>query len=223
MRISFILFIALVIQIEGFGQEINKTELAIEIANNDMANMEKLKAYIWKRESLVYADEEVKLTLLTEFSVNEKGELEAKVIDAQSDVKKKRGLRGRVQSNAIEAKAEYIEKGLQLLLAYGYMSKGSLVDFVDKAEVTTENGQIDLEGSNIYVDKDHVILTVDENSKLFTKKVFSSFIGEDPVSGVILYETFENGVSHVSKMDLDMPGQSLKLAATNKDYSIRVK
>ncbi len=223
MRTYLTLFAILVMIIPSLSQDINKSELAIEVSNANQVNIEKLKDYIWKRETLVYSNEEVKLTLLSEFSVNDEGMLEAKVIDAQSDVKKKRGLRGRAQSNAMEAKADYIEKGLQLLVSYGYMSKGNLIDFFDKANMSSENGLISIDGQDIYVTNDHVTLTVDETSNLFTKKEFTSFIGEDPVSGIILYETFKNGVSHISKMELALPSQNMKLDATNKDYSVRVK
>lgn len=216
-------FLVLIILLPSFCQEIDKTQLALDIADVNQANTKALMEYIWKRETQVYASGEVKLTLLTELSVNEAGKLESRVIDAKSDVKQKRGLRGRVQSNAMDAKADYIEKGIQLLVAYGYMSKGNLVDFFDKAEISSSNDLIKMVATNVYVNKDKVTLTVNKNTHLYTKKEFSSFIGEDPVSGVIYYETFKNGVSHVSNMVLNMPSEKMKLDATNKDYTVRVR
>ena len=213
----------LIVLLPSFGQEINKTQLALDIADVNQANTKALMEYIWKREMLVYSGDEVKLTLLTELSVNDEGKLESRVIEAKSDVKKKRGIRGKVQSNAMDAKTDYIEKGVKLLLAYGYMSKGNLVDFFDKAEISSSNDLISMVANNVYVEKDKVTLTVNKNTHLYTKKEFSSFIGEDPVSGVIYYETFKNGVSHVSNMVLNMPSEKMKLDATNKDYTVRVR
>ena len=166
---------------------------------------------------------ELKLTALTELSVNEEGKLVANVIDAQSDVKKKRGIRGKMQENKVEAKAEYVEKGLQLLGGYGYLSKGNLIDFFDRAQVVPEDGAITAIGENIYVKGDKLTVIVDELSSSYVKKIFSSYLGEDPVSGVIYYEAFENGLNHVSKMELNLPGQNMKITAQNKDYSIRVR
>jgi len=213
----------LIVLLPSFGQEIDKTQLALDIADVNQANTKALMEYIWKREMLVYSGDEVKLTLLTELSVNDSGKLESRVIEAKSDVKQKRGIRGKVQSNTMDAKTDYIEKGLKLLLAYGYMSKGNLVDFFDKAEISSSNDLISMVANNVYVEKDKVTLTVNKNTHLYTKKEFSSFIGEDPVSGVIYYETFKNGVSHVSNMVLNMPSEKMKLDATNKDYTVRVR
>ncbi len=115
----------------GFSQ-IDKEQLALTISKADDANTEKLKAYIWKRKSDVSIGGEHKLTTLTEFSFDEQGKLQAKMVDAESSVKQKPGLRGKVQQNAAEDKMDYVGKALELSLAYTYMTKGQLLDFFGK-------------------------------------------------------------------------------------------
>ena len=75
--------------------QIDKDQLALAITKADEANTEQLKAFIWKRKSDVYIDSALKLTTITEFSFNEAGELETKVVDAESTVKQKGGIRGK--------------------------------------------------------------------------------------------------------------------------------
>src|SRR6478609_4612488 len=101
--------------------QINKEQLALDINKADEANTEKLKEFVWKRKSDVFANGQLKLTTITEFSFDSEGKLQAKLVDADSDVKQKRGLRGRAQKNAVEDKMEYVSKALELSLAYTFM------------------------------------------------------------------------------------------------------
>ncbi len=203
--------------------QVDKDQQAIAISKADDANTEGLKAYTWKRKSDVSINGEVKLTTLTEFSFDDQGKLQAKIVDAQSNVKDKRGLRGRAQDNAIEAKAEYVQKALELSLAYTYMSKGQLLDFFGKATVTEKNGLIEATGENVYVQGDKLTVLLDKKTNLYTKKTFFSLLGKDPVSGEINYEKFSSGINHGSTTVLNMPAQKMKIDAKNQDYTQRVK
>jgi len=212
----------LLLPIIGIAQ-IDKEQLALTISKADDANTEKLKAYIWKRKSDVSVDGALKLTTLTEFSFDEHGKLQAKLVDAESSVKQKPGLRGRAQQNAAEDKMDYAGKALELSLAYTYMTKGQLLDFFGKATVTEKDGMIQATGENIYVQGDKLTVMVDKKTNLYTKKVFSSLLGKDPIDGEINYEKFSSGVNHGSTTILNMPAQKMKIDASNQDYSQRVK
>ena len=74
----------------GSQAQIDKEALSLKISKAEDANIEGLKAYLWKRKSDVSVDGVKKLTTVTEFSFNAEGKLEAKMVDAQSDVKQKR-------------------------------------------------------------------------------------------------------------------------------------
>jgi hypothetical protein len=214
--ITLLLFVA-----TGFAQ-VDKEQLALAISKADVANTEKLKAFLWKRKSDVLIDGQLKLTTITEFSFNAKGELQAKLLDAESTVKQKPGIRGKIQENAAEDKAEYIKKALELSLAYTYMTKGQLLDFLSKATVTESGNAMEITASNVYVQGDKLTVWVDKKTNLYTKKVFSSLLGQDQVSGEINYEKFSSGINHGSTTVLNMPAQKMKINAVNQDYSQRV-
>lgn len=98
------LFITLLVILQSvflFAQ-IDKEQLALDVSNEEAANQEKLKAFIWKRHSTATVDGEMKVTVITEFKFDEKGELQADQVGGESNVKQKRGIRGRIQHNAIE-------------------------------------------------------------------------------------------------------------------------
>ncbi len=201
----------------------DKDKLALAISAADEANTEKLKAYIWKRKSDVSIGGEHKLTTITEFSFDDQGKLQAKMVDAESSVKQKPGVRGKMQQNAAEDKMDYVGKALELSLAYTFMTKGQLMDFFSKATVTEKDGVIEATGENIYVQGDKLTVWVDKKTNLYTKKVFSSLLGKDAIDGQINYEKFSSGVNHGSTTVLNMPAQKMKIDAKNQDYSQRVK
>jgi hypothetical protein len=201
----------------------DKDKLALAINTADEANTEKLKGYIWKRKSDVSIDGQVKLSTITEFSFDDQGKLQAKLVDAESSVKQKPGVRGRIQQSAAEDKADYVGKALELSLAYTYMTKGQLMDFFSKATIAEKDGVIEATGENIYVKGDKLTIWVDKKTNLYTKKKFSSLLEKDAVDGEINYEKFSSGVNHGSTTVLNMPAQKMKIDAINQDYSQRVK
>lgn len=218
-----ILFLTLALTSVLVNGQSNNEKLALAISTADDANTEKLKAYAWKRKSDVSINGEVKLTIYTEFSFDDQGNLQAKITDADSNVKQKRGLRGRAQRGAAEDKADYASKALELSTAYTFMTKGQLLDFFGKATVAEKDGMIEATGENIYVKGDKLTIWVDKNTNLYTKKKFSSLLGKDAVDGEINYEKFNSGVNHGSITMLNMPAQKMKIDAKNQDYSQKVK
>lgn len=203
--------------------QIDKDQLALAINKADEANTEQLKAFIWKRKADVYVENVLKLTTITEFSFNQAGELETKIIDSESSEKKKGGIRGMVQENAAEDKMDYVGKALDLSLAYTYMTKGQLIDFFGKATVTEKDGIIEATAENVYVEGDKLTVQVEAATNLFLSKKFSSLLGKDPVDGEVKYEKFSSGVNHGSTTLLNMPAQKMKIDAVNQDYSQRVQ
>jgi hypothetical protein len=203
--------------------QIDKEQLALDVSKADAANTENLKAFIWKRHSAATVNGEVKATIITEFSFNEKGEIQAKPIGGETSVKEKPGLRGVAQKNAMEQNLDYVEKALKLSLAYTYMSKGQLLDFFEKSTITEVGNTYEVTGTNVYVQGDRLTVVVEKDTKLFLKKTFSSFLEQDAIDGVINYEKFNSGVSHGSTTVLNLPAKNARIDAKNQDYSQRVE
>lgn len=223
MKIRRDLFILLfAIQAQAMAQ-VDVEKLSLSISKADEANLQKLKEYIWKRRSDVFIESQLKLTTITEFSYNSGGKLETKIIDAETTVKKKPGLRGQAQANAAEAKLDYIEKSLALALEYTFMTKGELLDFFSKASVTEKNGLIEAVGNDVHVPGDRLLIRVDPTTYLFTYKEFTSLMGNDKIEGKFNYENFSNGTNHLSTTTLNLPAQKMNIDARNQDYTIRIK
>ena len=207
------------------AQEIDKTKLAMDVSAANEANNIKLKDYIWKRKSDAYVNNELKLTTLAEVKFNAEGKLENKMVDASTTVKAKPGLRGRAQQGQAEESLDYIEKALGLMLQYTYMSKGELVDFFDKATLTTAaDGRLQATGTNVLQAGDQLVLLIDPTTNLFVRKTFKAKSGADPIEGTIDYDVFKSsGINHVTKSYLMMPAKAMQVNTENIEYTQRVQ
>lgn len=221
MKKLFITIFALSICASSFAQ-LDKDQLALDVSKAEAANLEKLKAFIWKRTSTATVNGEVKATIINEFSFNEEGEIQVTQVGGESNVKQKRGLRGRAQANAMEDNQEYVQKSLELAMAYTYMSKGQLIDFFGKAMVTQNDEIIEMSAENVYVEGDRLTVQIEAATKLFLHKQFSSKVGEDPIEGEIKYGKFSSGISHVTETIMNLAGKGAVINAKNQDYSQRI-
>jgi len=219
---NIILLFTLTFCLSTYAQ-VDTDQLSLDISKADAANTEQLKAFIWKKYSVVTMDGEVKLNTTTEFSFDDKGELQTEMIESKSTEKQKGGIRGRIQKNTMDENIDYTQKALELAIEYTFMSKGQLLDFFDKAAITENGGIIEASGKDVFVKGDSLNVTVESSTKLFLSKTFSSFLDKDPVSGSIEYKKFSSGISHGSKSTLNLPAKNAVINSENKDYSQRVE
>lgn len=203
--------------------QIDKEGLSLDISKSEEANYLKLKEYVWKRRSDVFIESQLKFTTITEFSYNPDGQLETKIVDTKSNIEKKPGFRGKAQAGAIEDKTEYIQKALSLAMDYTFMTKGEMLDFFSKANVTEKNGFIEAVADNVHVNGDRLLVRIDPTTNLFVYKEFTSLLGQDKIEGKLNYEKFSNGTNHLSTTTLNLPAQKMNIDAKNQDYTIRIK
>lgn len=220
-KLKLILFLSLVSF--SLTAQIDKESLSLKISKADEANQQKLKEYIWKRRSDVFIESQLKLTTISEFSFAPDGKLEMKIIDGETTVKKKPGLRGKAQASAAEEKLDYIEQALALSLDYTFMTKGELIDFFSKATVTEKNSELEAVATDVHIPGDRLLIRIDPKTNLFTYKEFTSLLGKDKIDGKLNYEKFSNGTNHISTTVLNLPVQKMAIQATNQDYTIRIK
>ena len=221
MKISvFIFFLGLIMS--GFAQ-VDRDQLSLEISKAEAANLEKLKPYLWRRETVVTVDGQVKSNALSEMNFDSTGKLSVKNLEAKSTDKDKRGLRGRIQANAKEDAMEYVEKAMQLAISYTYLSKGQLIDFFSKAEITESKGLIQVVAKDVLVKGDVVTFSIDPKTKLFVHKTFSSKLGEDDISADIEYGKLSTGESHATKTVLNLPAKKAIITSVNTDYYTKVQ
>lgn len=218
-----ILTTTLIITIYGFSfAQIDKEQFALDVSKADAENTEKLKGFLWKRLSTTSIKGEPKATLLNEVRFDDKGDMQVTNIDAETTVKNKRGIRGKIQENKMEDNMEYVGKALQLAVAYTYMSKGQMLDLFEKSTIIEKDGKVEVAGENILMEGDKVSVIIDATTKLFINKKFSSKLGEDPIDGEIKYDKFKSGIVHGSETILNLPAKNAVINPKNQDYMKRI-
>ncbi len=220
-KLSILLLFLIGLGLTAFAQ-LDRDQLSLDISKADAANMQALKAFIWKMESVVTVDGAQKATALNEFSIEEDGKVSVTNLSSDTDVKKKRGIRGKAQASSAQKSLDYVQHAIDLYTQYAFMSKGQLLDFFDKAVITEKDGVIEATSSDVLVKGDKLTVKVESATKLFIHKEFSSVMGEDPISGVIDYGKFKSGISHASPSVLNLPAKKAVINSTNKDYVQKV-
>jgi hypothetical protein len=215
-------FLLMGLCLNGFAQ-IDTDQLSLDISKADAANTAQLQKYIWKRISTATVNGEVKLTTTTEFQYDETGKLQTTVMDAQSPVKEKPGIRGQMQENTAEDNLDYVQKALDLSIQYIFMTKGQLLDFFGKATITLSNGVYTATAKDVLIKGDTFTVKVEKSTNLFLHKEFTSLLGQDPISGSIEYAKFTNGISHGTTSVLNLPTKKAVINSENTDYSQPVK
>lgn len=205
----------------SYGQ-IDRDQLSLDISKANAANMEQLKAFIWKKHSTVTIDGEQKADLLNEISIGEDNKVNITNLDASTTVKQKRGIRGKIQQSTAHNNSEYLQGAIEHALAYTYMTKGQMLDFFGKAEITDKEGQMMATASDVFVKGDKLTITVEKETKLFISQKFSSMMGEDPISGEMNYGKFQSGINHVTTSSMNLPAKKAVLQSTNRDYVQKV-
>lgn len=224
MKTLILIFITLVsFSINTFAQ-INKDELALEVSKIDAENTQKLKEYTWRLYSKVYGEGGSQTNMLSDFRYGEKGNLEIQIVEAETNIEKKPGVRGAKQQSMINSKIELIFNAFKHLSSYTYMSKGQLLDFFDKSIVTEKDGIITVIGKDIYTKGDQMTLLIDSKSKNFLKRTISTKMNEIQINGEVEYDTFEKtAVNHVTITKMELPSEIIKVEGENKDYTKKVE
>lgn len=223
MKFKFLFVLAMLFTSSSIFAQIDHEKLSLAVSKAEEANLQKLKEYVWKRRSDVFIESQLKLTTITEFSYTPEGKLETNIVDAETTVKKKPGLRGAAQANAAEAKVDYVQKALALALDYTFMTKGEMLDFLSKATITEKNGLLEAVGHDVHVPGDRLLVRIDPKTNLFVYKEFTSLLNKDKVEGKLNYDKFSNGTNHISTTTLNLPVQKMTIDARNQDYTIRIK
>ena len=222
MKKFFFSMMALAISAFALAQ-VDTDQLALDVSKAEAANKDQLTAFIWKRHTSVSVNGAVTSTLVNELSFDETGKLQVTQINAESNVKDKRGVRGKLQENAMEDNMDYVSEALSLAVSYTYMSKGQLLDFFGKAEVTDLGSSYQIVGADVLVKGDKLTVVVEKSTNLFLSKTFTTLMGPDAMSGDVTYEKFSSGISHVTATQVTLAAKNAVINAKNQDYTARIQ
>lgn len=203
---------------EEAAEKPDSDQLALDVANAQEANRKALTDYSWHTKTALSKDGQEMVTSLEEMRFNSEGKLESTHVGGESHIKKQRGLRGRRQKSEMEEMQKYLQQVLDLSFQYIFMSKGTMVDVFDKAKITESEDAVTVAAEKVFVDGDKLDLSVDPKSHLSQKLSFTTHLDADTINGVVDYTQIEGGPVRVTKLQLEVPEQAIKIVAETYDW-----
>jgi hypothetical protein len=201
----------------SFGQ-VDKTQMSLDVSKNYQQNLSRLSQLTWKRKMEGYVEGKMVMSSLSSVTIGTDGKMNAVVIQKQSYVAPKRGLRGAIQQSVVSDVNEYVKNAIELVNKYVFLSQGQLVDLFTKGTLSILGSSLQAEGFSLMVNGDHLNYKFDQSSLLYQSQDISTVMKGDPVKAVVKYQTL-NGINRVNSITIDLPGPKVKVNLSNFDYA----
>ena len=202
------------------GQEPpNIAVLATEITDARKQNAAEMRNYSWNTRTEVKMDGEIKSVKVELIRFTPEGELQkATVSDSAEGAKKPRGIRGKVASTKVKGMQEWAAELGKLLEQYGLPTAGSLLDFLDSATVERTGQMVNLLGSNVIQQGDHMSMLVDAGNKQLKIIEVQTSLDGDAVDVQIISKNLDDGLSYTARQVVKVPGKKVELSIENYDF-----
>ena len=214
--ISFML--AMVFLIPASFSQVDKTQMSLDVSKKYQQNIGQLAQLTWKRKTEGYVDGKMAMSSLSSVTIGPDGKLNAVVIQKQSYVAQKRGLRGAIQMGVVSDINEYVKSAVELVNKYIFLSQGQMIDLFNKGTLSVLGSSLQAEGFNLLLQGDRVNFKFDQSSLLYQSQDISTIMNGDPVKAVVKYETI-NGINRVNSVVIDLPGPKVKIKLANFEYA----
>jgi len=198
--------------------QINKTQLSLDVSQKYQTNYALLSQFTWNREIVASKDGKPIISTLSSVTIGPDGKPVAQLIEKESNVQKKPGIRGAIQDKGASEMKDYVKNAVELSEKYIFMSQGQMVDLFNKGTLSELNNVLRAEAFNFLVQGDHVNFSFDQSSLQYMKQSFSTVMNGDPVKADVVYQVV-NGVNFAITITLSLPAKSLTVIATSSQFA----
>ena len=197
----------------------NLGALATEIDEGRKQNHMKMRSYTWNTRTEIKIDGEVKSTKVDLVRFTAEGELQkTKISDSADGQKKKRGIKGKAAGKKIKGMQEWGAELMKLLQKYSLSTAGSLLDYLDKAEVQKTGQVVTLVGRGVVQQGDEMTMLVDTAAKQVKMVEVKTTLDGDAVTMEILNDSLDDGLSFTSRQFVKVPAQKVELTIENFNF-----
>jgi len=209
---------AFVFLIPASFSQVDKTQMSLDVSKKYQQNIGQLAQLTWKRKTEGFVDGKMAMSSLSSVTIGPDGKLNAVVIQKQSYVAQKRGLRGAIQKGVVSDINEYVKNAVELVNKYIFLSQGQMIDLFNKGTLSVLGSSLQAEGFNLLLQGDRVNFKFDQSSLLYQSQDISTIMNGDPVKAIVKYETI-NGINRVNSVVIDLPGPKVKIKLANFEYA----
>ena len=221
--ISVFILLVFLFQIVS-AQNTQKTNLSLQVSAAATANRTELAGYVWTRTVTIYEGAELKLTNVSSMSLGADGKLMTSVVSSTPAKLPKSGIFGDKDRKKLKELQTYVDEAVAEAQGYIYLSKGKMVDFFDKATITPEANSFKVAGTNVNKTGDQLTMNITKKTMAYISQSFKSNLSNnDPISGMLNYKTFNNGLTAIDNGNLLLQAKNLKLQVTNSNYAKKMK
>ena len=218
MKLLISLLLIMVCIVPVSYSQVDKTKMSLDVTKKYQQNIGQLSQLTWKRKTEGYVDGKMVMSSLSSVTLGPDGKMQTVVIQQQSYVAKKRGLRGAIQQGVVSDVNEYVKNAIILVGKYIFLSQGQMVDLFNKGTLSVLGNSLQAEGFNLLIQGDRLSFKFDKNTLLYQSQEISTVMNGDPVKAIVQYETV-NGVNRVTSVNIDLPGPKVNLKLANFEYA----
>lgn len=198
------------------AQQVDKTQLSIDIQARYQKNLTELMQYTWQRETEIIINNVVQYTSTNAVSFGPDGKIVVQVIEKNSKLQAEPGNEGQE-----EELRDYVENALSLVSDYVFMSQDKMIELFNKGTVSELNDNYRVQAFNFLVDGDNLNFLYKKNSMDCVSQAVNTKMNGDDVKAIVEYRIFD-GMFMVKKISLDLPAKELKATAVNSEWSKKI-
>ena len=190
--------------------------VAEKVSQARQENAKKTQDYSWTQRTEVKLKGETKSlkTEIVRYTVD--GELQKTPID-ETSAKKPKGVRGKVaKKKAGEMKDWMADLGV-LLKAYSLPTAGNLLDFLNKASISSDGDGRKLEATDVVQAGDRMSVWIDANHKMTKTEVSTQHDGSD-VKLETDHATTPDGLDYTARTVIVVPDKGVEMTVENFSY-----
>lgn len=198
------------------GAQVDMTDVMSKVSQARQENAQQTRAYSWTQRTEVKVKGEVK-SLKTEIvRYTADGELQKTLID-ESSAKSPRGIRGKVAKKKGGEMKDWMAELGELLQAYSLPTSGNLLDFLNKAAITSDGAGRRLDATDVVQTGDRMSVWLGADHKMVKSEVASRYDGSD-VKLVTDHDATPDGLDYVARTTILVPDKAVEMTVENFSY-----
>ena len=216
MRNCVMTIVMLVLSVSAPGWAQTQADVAQNITQARKENAQRTHDYSWTRRTEVKVKGEVKNTVteLVRYTVD--GEMQKTPI-SEDKAKSPPGVRGKVAKKKAGEMKDWMTELGELLHEYSLPTAGTLLDFLDKAEITPEGAGHKLVATDVVAAGDRMTLWIDQEFRLSKTEVATQHDGSDVRLTTDHAET-PDGLDYTARTNIEVPDKNVEMTVENFSY-----
>ena len=202
--------------------QVDKTQLAKNIKAKYTQNYAAMAQYTWQKETQVYHEDELKLTIESENSIGTDGKPVEHITEKSSTTKEKHGIRGAIQKSESDDMKEYVQNAAKLITKYIFMSDSQMVKLFDTGTVSEMNNEYQVEAFDFLIKGDNLQFLYDMKSLECISQTVNTVMSGDEIKAEIVYKALDE-VNVVDKITLHLPAKNLNVVSVNSQWAKKIQ